>query len=242
MPDNRPTIDFHPAHSRGAADHGWLKAKHSFSFGQWYNPDRSNFGALRVLNDDWVAPGAGFGKHPHKNMEIITIPLTGALKHQDSTGGEGVIRPGEVQVMSAGTGVFHSEVNASSTEPVTLFQTWIVPKRTSVDPRYDQRAFAEADRYGLWQMLVSPIDRPEDDGLKIHQDAWISRAAVEAGTTLEYVLHAPLNGAYVLLVEGAATVEGQALGKRDAAGISGVEKFLVEAREASDVLVIEVPM
>jgi len=235
------TIISHPASTRGGADHGWLKAKHSFSFASWYNPERIHFGALRVLNDDWVAPGMGFGKHPHDNMEIITIPLTGALQHEDSTGGSGVIKPGEVQVMSAGTGVYHSEVNASKTDPVTLFQLWIFPERKDVEPRYDQRAFAEEERAGRWQTLVSPMSS-EDDGLKIHQQAWISRAAIANGGTLEYTLHNPGNGAYLLLVDGAATVHDHTIWRRDALGISSVDAFSIQATDPSDVLVIEVPM
>jgi hypothetical protein len=231
----------HPATSRGGADHGWLKARHSFSFGQWHDPERIHFGALRVLNDDLVAGGTGFGKHPHHNMEIITIPLTGALKHQDSTGGQGVIKPGEVQVMSAGTGVFHSEMNASSEDPVTLFQIWIIPKRENVEPRYDQRTFSEEERVGKWQTLVSPMDA-EDDGIKIHQDAWISRASIAEGATLEYALHREGNGIYLMLVDGALTVEDKTLWRRDALAISGTDKIEVRATDPSDVLVIEVAM
>ncbi len=235
------TLLFHPATSRGGADHGWLRARHSFSFGQWHDPERIHFGALRVLNDDLVAGGTGFGKHPHDNMEIITIPLTGALHHQDSTGGEGVIKPGEVQVMSAGTGVFHSEKNASSEDPVTLFQIWIIPKRQNVEPRYDQRAFSSEDRLGKWQTLVSPMDAA-DDGIKIHQDAWISRATIGDGATLEYALHREGNGVYLMLVDGAVSVADKTLWRRDALGITGADRISINATDPSDVLVIEVPM
>ena len=234
-------VIYHPATSRGGADHGWLKAKHSFSFGSWHNPERIHFGALRVLNDDIVAGGTGFGKHPHDNMEIITIPLTGAIKHQDSTGGSGIIKPGEVQVMSAGTGVFHSEMNANSDEGVTLFQIWIFPNRKNVEPRYDQQAFSEEDRKGKWQTLVSPMDR-EDSGIRIHQAAWISRASLEEGQTLEYNLHSPGNGIYLMMVDGAAVVAEKTLWRRDALGISDADNVEVKATDPSDILVIEVPM
>jgi redox-sensitive bicupin YhaK (pirin superfamily) len=231
----------HPASTRGGADHGWLKARHSFSFGGWHDPSRIHFGMLRVLNDDLVAPGAGFGKHPHDNMEIITIPLTGALKHQDSTGGEGVIKPGEVQVMSAGTGVFHSEMNASGNEAVTLFQIWIIPNRRNVEPRYDQRTFSEDDRVGKWQTLISPMDT-DDEGIKIHQDAWISRATITDGGTLEYAMHRKGNGVYLMLVEGALTIADKTMWRRDALGITGTDRIEIKATDPSDVLVIEVPM
>lgn len=231
----------HPASTRGGADHGWLKARHSFSFGGWHDPSRIHFGMLRVLNDDLVTGGMGFGKHPHDNMEIITIPLTGALKHQDSTGGSGVIKPGEVQVMSAGTGVFHSEMNANSDDPVTLFQIWIIPKRKNVEPRYDQRTFSEEERVGKWQTLVSPMDA-ENEGIKIHQDAWISRATIGDGGTLEYVLHREGNGVYLMLVEGAVNVADKTLWRRDALGISDTDHISITATDPSDVLVIEVPM
>ena len=231
----------HPASTRGGADHGWLKARHSFSFGGWHDPSRIHFGMLRVLNDDLVAPGAGFGKHPHDNMEIITIPLTGALKHQDSTGGQGVIKPGEVQVMSAGTGVFHSEMNASSSDPVTLFQIWIMPNQKNVEPRYDQRAFSEEDRVGKWQALISPMDS-DDEGIKIHQDAWISRATITDGGTLEYALHRQGNGVYLMLVEGAVTIADKTMWRRDALGITDTDRIEIKATDPSDVLVIEVPM
>lgn len=231
----------HPASTRGGADHGWLKARHSFSFGGWHDPSRIHFGMLRVLNDDLVAPAAGFGKHPHDNMEIITIPLTGALKHQDSTGGQGVIKPGEVQVMSAGTGVFHSEMNASASEPVTLFQIWIIPNRKNVEPRYDQRTFLEEDRVGKWQTLISPMDT-DDEGIKIHQDAWISRATIADGGTLDYSLHREGNGAYLMLVEGAVTIADKTMWRRDALGITDTDRIEIKATDPSDVLIIEVPM
>lgn len=234
-------IIHHAASSRGGADHGWLKARHSFSFGGWHDPARVHFGVLRVLNDDLVAPGMGFGKHPHDNMEIITIPLTGALKHQDSTGGSGVIKPGEVQAMSAGTGVFHSEINANRDEAVTLFQIWIIPKRQNVEPRYDQRTFSEEDRVGKWQTLISPMDA-QDEGIKIYQDAWISRATIADGGVLEYALHDPKNGIYLMLVDGAVTVADKTLWRRDALGISDTDRISITATDPSDVLVIEVPM
>lgn len=235
------TTVFHPANKRGHADHGWLNAYHSFSFAGWYDPSKIHFGALRVLNDDTVAGGKGFGSHPHDNMEIITIVLDGALEHKDNMGHAEQIVPGEVQVMSAGTGVFHSEYNPDKNKPVSLFQTWIFPNKRNVQPRYDQRAFDPADRQNQLQMLVSPMDN-EDAGLKIHQDAWIYRTTLEAGKSLSHTLHSATHGAYVFVVNGNAAIEGQSLGRRDALGISDTPSFEMTATTDSDILVFEVPM
>lgn len=232
---------FHPATERGHADHGWLNAHHSFSFAGWYDPSKIHFGALRVLNDDIVKGGTGFGKHPHDNMEIITIILDGTLAHKDSMGHEQTIVPGEVQVMSAGTGVFHSEYNHDRHSSVNVLQTWIFPSRKGVQPRYDQRAFDEAERANKLQMLVSPIEN-DDPGLKIHQDAWIYRTKLDAGHSVSHKLHTPGHGAYIFVIEGSVTVAGQHLGKRDAMGISEADGFDIQAAEGSDVIVFEVPM
>jgi redox-sensitive bicupin YhaK (pirin superfamily) len=234
-------IVFHPANERGHADHGWLNAHHSFSFAGYHDPEKIHFGALRVLNDDIVSGGMGFGKHPHDNMEIITIILDGALEHQDSMGHKQAIHPNEVQVMSAGTGVFHSEYNHHPDKQVNLLQIWLFPNKRNVEPRYDQRLFAPEERTNVLQGLVSPIDN-EDPGLKIHQDAWIYRSNLEAGKSLTHTLHNSKNGVYAFVINGNATINGKELGKRDAVGISGEESIEIKASDDSDVLLLEVPM
>lgn len=232
---------FHPANERGHANHGWLDAHHSFSFANWYDPTKVHFGALRVLNDDIVRGGTGFGKHPHDNMEIITIILDGTLAHKDSMGHEQTIVPGEVQVMSAGSGVVHSEYNHDPHHSVNLLQTWIFPNKRGVEPRYDQRAFDEAGRKNQLQMLVSPIEN-DDEGLKIHQDAWIYRTKLDAGNRVGHKLHSNGHGAYIFVIEGQVEIDGKTLNKRDAIGISEAEAFEIKAAADSDVIVFEVPM
>lgn len=232
---------FHAADKRGHADHGWLNAHHSFSFAGWYDPNKVHFGALRVLNDDVVAPGMGFGKHPHDNMEIITIVLDGTLEHKDSMGHTQQIVPNEVQVMSAGTGVTHSEYNPDHNKATNLLQTWIFPKVENVKPSYDQKTFAPEGRANTLQALVSPVYN-DDAGLKINQDAWIYRTNLDAGKSVTHTFHTKGNGAYIFVIEGKVTVGEQALGKRDALGISDVDSFEIVASEGSDVLVFEVPM
>lgn len=232
---------FHAADTRGHADHGWLNAHHSFSFAGYHDPSRIHFGALRVLNDDIVAPGMGFGKHPHDNMEIITIVLDGALEHKDSMGHTQAIHPDEVQVMSAGTGVFHSEYNHNKDKAVNLLQTWLFPNKKNVQPRYDQRVFPAAERVNKWQAIVSPMDN-EDPGMKIHQDAWIYRSTIEAGKSLEYTLHNEANGLYLFVIDGSATTEGQTLNRRDAIGISETDKITVTAAADTELVLFEVPM
>lgn len=232
---------FHAADTRGHANHGWLNAKHSFSFAGFYDPGRIQFGALRVLNDDVVAPGMGFGKHPHDNMEIITIILDGALEHKDSMGHTEAIYPNEVQVMSAGTGIFHSEYNHSKEEEVNVLQTWIFPNKKNVEPRYDQAMFPAEDRVNQWATLVSPMDN-EDTGMKIHQDAWIHRTTLEAGKTLDYKMRDAKNGAYIFVIDGAIKAGEQELNKKDALGITETDNISITASATSDVLVFEVPM
>ncbi len=234
-------IIFHEAGTRGHADHGWLNAHHSFSFAGYHDPSRIHFGALRVLNDDIVAPGMGFGKHPHDNMEIITIVLDGALEHKDSMGHTQAIHPDEVQVMSAGTGVFHSEYNHNKDKAVNLLQTWIFPNKKNVQPRYDQRVFPAAKRVNQWQAIVSPIDN-EDPGMKMHQDAWIYRSTVEAGKSLDYNLHAAGNGVYLFVIDGSAIAEGQQLNRRDAIGISETGNITIAAQADTELVLFEVPM
>ncbi|OJW79060.1 MAG: hypothetical protein BGO69_00180 [Bacteroidetes bacterium 46-16] len=232
---------FHAAGTRGHADHGWLNTYHSFSFAGYHDPERIHFGALRVLNDDTVAGGSGFGKHPHDNMEIITIVLKGALEHQDSMGHTQAIRPGEVQVMSAGTGIFHSEYNHNKDEDVELFQVWIFPDKRNVTPRYDQRMFDTEERKNKVQQLVSSIDNDEE-GLKIHQDARISRVSLDAGKEINYKLADEKHGLYLLVVEGNVTAAGQQMGRRDGYGIAGDANVTIKGETDSDILILEVPM
>lgn len=234
-------IVFHPADGRGHADHGWLNARHSFSFAGYHDPSRIHFGALRVLNDDIVAGGQGFGKHPHDNMEIITVVLDGALEHKDSMGHTEAIYPDEVQVMSAGTGVFHSEYNHDDTDPVNLLQLWIFPNKKNVEPRYGQTVFPAEQRVNVLQPLVSPMDNA-DPGLKINQDAWIYRTSLQAGKTLEHKLHSEHHGVYAFVINGSMAINGQELNKRDAAGISETDTLTMTASADSDVLLVEVPM
>lgn len=230
----------HKAADRGAADHGWLNAKHSFSFAGFYNPDKVHFGGLRVLNDDIVAGGGGFPTHPHDNMEIVTIPLKGALQHKDSTGGEGIIEAGDVQIMSAGTGVRHSEFNASATEAVNLFQCWVFPKVENIKPRYDQRKFELADREGKWQIVVSPIEA--DNALWINQDARFLLTNIKAGNTQAYSNALSGNGVYIMVIKGTVTINGTELNDRDALGVWEADSFDITANTDAELLAIEVPM
>ena len=233
------TILFNAA-DRGTADYGWLKPNYYFSFSQYNNPAKVHFGMLRVLNDDFIAGGGAFPTHPHNNMEIITIPFTGALQHKDSTGGEGIIKAGDVQIMSAGTGVQHSEANASATEPVTLFQVWVFPKENNINPRYDQRHFNIAERINKWQTIVSPVEK--DKALWINQDAKFSLTKLQAGKTLDYPISFTGNGVFLVAINGAINVGDINLNKRDAIGISETESFTIAATEDAELLAIEVPM
>jgi quercetin 2,3-dioxygenase len=228
------------AADRGTADYGWLKPNYYFSFSQYHDPSKVHFGLLRVLNDDFVAGGGGFPTHPHDNMEIVTIPFTGALQHKDSTGGNGVIKAGDIQIMSAGTGVQHSEFNASATEPVTLFQVWIFPKVRNIKPRYDQKTFDSNDRSNKWQVIVSP--REKDNALWINQDARFSLSDLDAGKEINYSTAFKGNGVFLVVINGSAEVNGQPLDKRDAIGISGTDDFTIKASENAELLAIEVPM
>lgn len=230
----------HLSEERGHADHGWLNAKHSFSFASWYDPTKIHFGALRVLNDDIVAPGMGFGKHPHDNMEIITIPLEGSLRHEDSMGNGSVIEAGEVQVMSAGTGIFHSEKNASTKEPINLFQLWIFPDTQQVEPRYDQIHYSQDDMKNTFLQIVSP--NKEDAGTWIHQQAWIHLSEMDGDTDLTYSLKKDGNGVYIMVIDGEVTINEQDLRKRDAIGISETSSITIHATSTTRLLVIEVPM
>lgn len=233
----------HRAISRGFANHGWLQANHSFSFANYYNPEKMNFGALRVLNDDIIAPKMGFGTHPHHNMEIITIPLKGVLKHRDNMHDKWQpILPSEVQVMSAGTGVQHSEINGSVDEHLSLFQIWIMPNKQSVEPRYDQKTFNESDRKNKLQTLVTSIDEDFEGSLKIHQDAKISRIDLDKEQIFKYELKNENHGVYVMNIHGNVSVDGNHLETRDAVGIFETPSFEIKANEESALLFIEVPM
>ena len=228
------------AAERGGANHGWLNAKHYFSFASYHNPEKVHFGLLRVLNDDTIAAGAGFPPHPHDNMEIVTIPLSGALQHKDNTGGAGVIKAGDVQIMSAGTGVQHSEFNASKTEEATLFQVWIFPKERNIKPRYDQRSFDINERINKWQIVVSPND--DDNALWINQEARFSLTKLEAGKSLSYKNAFLGNGVYLVVVNGSIEVDGKQFNKRDAVGISEADEFNITASEDAELMAIEIPM
>lgn len=231
---------YHSADSRGFAEHGWLTARHSFSFANYHDPERMHFGKLRVLNDDIVAPGQGFGMHPHNNMEIITIPLRGSLEHNDNMGNGSVITSGEVQVMSAGSGVMHSEFNPSEKEEVNLLQIWIFPEMKDVEPRYDQRKFDPESYRGTIRTIVN--NNPNDHSLFIHQKAVISMSRPEAGESLYYTLHYPGNGVYVFMIEGKAKIAGKQLLRRDALGISEAEEIHIEPNKDAFILFLEVPM
>jgi len=230
----------HRADSRGKAEHGWLHSRHTFSFAGYHDPERMQFGKLRVLNDDVVEAGAGFGTHPHDNMEIVSIPLAGTLRHHDSMGNEHVIHAGEVQIMSAGTGITHSEYNDSQTEPVNFLQIWVLPKQRDIAPRYGQRRFEPAGRGNRLQLVVSPDGH--DGSLSINQDAWFALVTLEAGHTVDYSLNKPDHGVYVFVIAGAVECAGESLAHRDGLGISGAGSLSLEATAMAEVLVIEVSM
>lgn len=233
----------HKAEDRGSANHGWLEANHSFSFARYYDPEKMHFGALRVLNDDLIAPNMGFGTHPHDNMEIITIPLSGVLKHKDSMYNEWQqVVPGEVQVMSAGTGVQHSEINGSSKDYLSLFQIWIMPNEQNVIPRYDQKKFSEEERKNKLQFLVTSFDDKHDDSLKIHQDARISRIDLSKGNEFTYKMKSPNHGVYIMIIFGSITVTNISLRQRDAIGITNTNSFSLKSEEPSSLIFIEVPI
>lgn len=230
----------HRAEDRGFADHGWLKARHSFSFAGWYNPEKIHFGVLRVLNDDIVAQGQGFPTHPHDNMEIITIPLKGGVYHEDNMGNSGEIKAGEVQVMSAGTGVLHSEYNKNSDQELNLFQIWIFPNRRNVQPRYDQQKINDENLENGWVQIVSP--NADDEGVWIHQNAWIHAGQVNRGKSISYKNKREGNGSYIMVIEGSVKIEGVLLGRRDAIGIPDKKDIIIEGLEDSKVLLLDVPM
>ena len=230
----------HKASSRGHADHGWLNAYHSFSFASWYNPERIQFGMLRVLNDDTVAAGMGFGTHPHDNMEIITIPLEGDLAHKDSMGNSSTIKTGDVQVMSAGTGIQHSEFNPNANLQTKLFQIWLFPKYRNVEPRYQQITLNVALQKNNFAQILSP--NPDDEGVWIHQDAWFYLSDFEANFSKTLDLQKEGNGFYIMTIEGEILVNGEKLEKRDAIGIWETNEIEIKANSDSRFLIMEIPM
>jgi redox-sensitive bicupin YhaK (pirin superfamily) len=236
------TTKLFEANSRGKADYGWLKANFSFSFGNYYNPERVQFGMLRVLNDDTIDGGTGFGTHPHDNMEIITIPLEGGLKHRDSMGNEGVIRFGEIQVMSAGTGVQHSEMNASQNEQAKTLQLWVFPDKEDVTPRYDQKSFDIENQINTFVNIVSPKDKNDGNALWVHQQTFFNLGIFEKNTSITYTINIPENGVYLFLIEGEIEVDNQILKPRDAMGIIDIDQFEIKINLKAKILLVEVPM
>ena len=230
----------HRANTRGHANHGWLDSHHTFSFANYYNPDRMHFGVLRVLNDDVVEGGKGFGTHPHDNMEIVSIPLKGDLEHKDSMGNVAVIREGDVQVMSAGTGIFHSEYNKNKDDEVRFLQIWMFPNKKDVTPRYDQITLDSNQSDSVFQQVLSP--NSNDEGVWVHQNAWFHIGTLEAGKEESYQLKDNQNGVYAFVIEGEANIEGQDLAKRDGFGVWDTDKINVCATKDTKILLMEVPM
>ncbi len=231
----------HKANERGHANHGWLDSYHSFSFASFNDPKKVNFGVLRVLNDDTVSGSMGFGTHPHDNMEIISIPLSGDLEHKDSMGNAAIIKKGEVQIMSAGTGIYHSEKNKNHGEVVKFLQIWVFPKLRNIKPRYDQKAFLAENRRNKFQTVVSPLGS-EDGGVGINQDAWFSLGNLENNTELSYEIKGKGNGVYAFVLEGEIEINGQKLGRRDGLGISETDTLQIKATSNAEVLLMDLPM
>lgn len=230
----------HKANTRGHANHGWLNSYHSFSFANYQNTERMNFGALRVLNDDTVSEGRGFGTHPHQNMEIISIPLKGDLQHQDNMGNATIIKQGDIQVMSAGTGITHSEYNKNKDRAVEFLQIWIIPNKTNVKPRYDQISLKELEKPNSLYQVLSP--NANDAGVWIYQDAWFNLGTFTEDTTTSYALNKKDNGVYAFVLEGNVSIEGEQLSKRDGVGLWETDNIAINASKNSKVLLIEVPM
>ncbi|MDN5734181.1 MAG: pirin family protein [Psychrobacter sp.] len=231
---------YHAADSRGDADHGWLKSRHTFSFANYHNPARMGFGALRVINDDFVIGGQGFGRHSHRDMEIISIPLSGKLGHGDNIGNEGIIETGEIQVMSAGTGITHSEMNGDANEPVKFLQIWVIPNKMNVTPRYQQLRMDDILQPNEFNQVLSP--NADDAGVWIHQNAWFSIGDFDKGVTQTYDLKDPNNGVYIFVISGQVVVNGNTLDTRDGLGVWDTKSFTMDVAEDAKVLVMEVPM
>lgn len=231
---------YHADESRGLSENAWLTSRHTFSFANYYDRERMSFGLLRVLNDDIVKPSMGFGTHPHENMEIVSIPLSGSLRHQDSMGNRHIITAGEVQIMSAGSGITHSEYNNSSSDEVNFLQIWILPKEQNITPRYDQKFFDLKERKNRFQTLVSPEDASET--VWINQDAWFSQADIEAGNEILYEKKGKEHGVYFFILEGDAIIDGNTVQRRDGLGLEEGNSHMVKARSNSQILAIEVPL
>ncbi|ABE75323.1 MULTISPECIES: pirin family protein [Psychrobacter] len=231
---------YHAADSRGDANHGWLKSKHTFSFANYHNPERMGFGALRVINDDFVIGGQGFGKHSHRDMEIISIPLSGKLGHGDNIGNNGIIETGEIQVMSAGTGITHSEMNGDDKEEVKFLQIWVIPNKMNVEPRYQQVRMDDILKPNEFNQVLSP--NADDAGVWIHQDAWFSMGDFDKGVTHTYQLKDPNNGVYVFVISGKVVVNGNTLDTRDGLGVWDTKNFTMDVIDDAKVLLMEVPM
>lgn len=236
---NMQTI-FYAAETRGKANHGWLNSNHTFSFANYYNPNRMNFGVLRVLNDDIITGGSGFGTHPHQNMEIISIPIYGALAHKDSMGNSSVIKSNEIQVMSAGSGVQHSEFNASANDAANFLQIWVFPNKKNVTPRYDQQALIIHDKPNQFHQILSPNEK--DAGVWIHQDAWFNMGKFTQATHHEYKINKTGNGVYVFVIEGGVKINNLSLKNRDGLGVWDCDSFNLEIQVNSNILLMEVPM
>jgi len=231
----------HRANSRGKADHGWLLSQHTFSFANYYNPERMHFGVLRVLNDDKVEAGRGFGTHPHDNMEIISIPLEGDLEHKDSMGNTAVVRSGDIQVMSAGTGIMHSEFNKNSDQLVKFLQIWIYPKKRNVTPRYDQITLDKAKGHNQFQQILSP--NADDEGVWIHQDAWFHLGTFDQNKETHYQIRKKGNGVYVFILKGSAEIAGEIIEERDGFGVWDIQEITIKTlKEGTEILLMEVPM
>lgn len=230
----------HKAESRGRANHGWLDSYHSFSFANYYDPARMNFGLLRVLNDDVVQGGKGFGTHPHDNMEIVSIPLKGELEHRDTTGRHEIIKTNDVQIMSAGSGIAHSEYNASKTDPVNFLQIWVFPKLENINPRYNQKTFKPEDRINTLQVVVSPDET--NGSVYINQDAWFLLGTLKKGTACDYTIKKSNNGVYAFVIAGEVTIANHKLNRRDAIGIWETDKLSIVADADAEVLLIDVPL
>ncbi|MCR9205254.1 MAG: pirin family protein [Halobacteriovoraceae bacterium] len=233
-------LHYHSAESRGKANHGWLNSFHSFSFANYYDPKRMGFGTLRVINDDVIDPATGFGTHPHNDMEIISIPIHGALKHKDTMGNETIIRKGEVQAMSAGTGIFHSEYNASEVEKANFLQIWILPEKKGTKPNYSQKEFSSENRKGKLQLVVSPDGR--EGSVVVGQKAFFSLADLEKGSEITYEKYNKENGVYFFIIEGKGTVAGEEFKRRDGLGIENEDSFHIKTEQNSEILVMEVPL
>lgn len=232
---------FHKAETRGHANHGWLNSYHTFSFANYHHPERMHFGVLRVLNDDKVAPAMGFGTHRHDNMEIISIPLEGDLEHKDSMGNVAVIKRGDIQVMSAGSGIQHSEYNRNKDRDTQFLQIWVFPNKKNVTPRYDQVSLIESDRHNRFQQILSP--NPNDEGVWIHQHAWFHLGKFDEDVSTEYAIKAKGNGVYAFIINGSATIEGQELNHRDGMGVWDIDKLTVTSNApGTEILLMEVPM